>query len=573
MFVIKKNILFIYLTIFVAIFICKMVNLNAHSYKQTQGYAQINPQNIADTKEIGKNRGFVVYPWDPISGDKVLPRQGSLAAMPTGTITLRACRGEFEPASFVICAMHSLSRVQISVSDLVNHTGQIIKSNAFDVRLVKCWYQAGKELWETTNRLLVPELLLKDDDLVKVDLNDKKNYIRVALGGHYQYIDISSPNGKIPSNALLEDSNSLLPFNLSAGSSKQVWLTVNVPSNAIAGDYKGKITVKSEENVLELDLRLEVLPFDLDPPLLKYSIYYRGMMTSALNKGINSEWKTPAQYLLELKNMRDHGISYPTIYQEYDPFFVRKCLELRQAVGFPNDNLYVLGLTTGNPSNSDDLRDLANSVKRWKNISNNYGYTNVYIYGMDEAAGEKLKSQRRAWQTVHDAGGMVFVACAKNAVNTVGDLLDLAVLHGRFDYEEVSKWHKYRKKVFSYSNPQVGIEDPLIYRNNYGFKLFAAKYDGAMLYAYQHGFGEIWNDFDYSAFRDHVFAYPTSNGVVDTVQWEGFRESVDDIRYLSTLMRLKSRDIDSIGTWLKEKMFLKESPKYIRNEIIKKIME
>lgn len=32
--------------------------------------------------------------------------------------------------------------------------------------------------------------------------------------------------------------------------------------------------------------------------------------------------------------------------------------------------------------------------------------------------------------------------------------------------------------------------------------------------------------------------YPTVNGVVDTIQWEGFREAVDDVRYVSTLVRL-----------------------------------
>ena len=31
-------------------------------------------------------------------------------------------------------------------------------------------------------------------------------------------------------------------------------------------------------------------------------------------------------------------------------------------------------------------------------------------------------------------------------------------------------------------------------------------------------------------------AYATSDGVVDTIQWEGRREGVDDLRYLSTLL-------------------------------------
>ncbi len=47
----------------------------------------------------------------------------------------------------------------------------------------------------------------------------------------------------------------------------------------------------------------------------------------------------------------------------------------------------------------------------------------------------------------------------------------------------------------------------------------------------------LWDDFDNHAneYRDEVFAYPTVNSVVDTIQWEGFREGVDDIRYLTAL--------------------------------------
>ena len=43
-------------------------------------------------------------------------------------------------------------------------------------------------------------------------------------------------------------------------------------------------------------------------------------------------------------------------------------------------------------------------------------------------------------------------------------------------------------------------------------------------------------------FRDHVFAYPTSNGVIDTIQWEGWREGVDDTRYLATLIKHEGSD-------------------------------
>jgi hypothetical protein len=86
------------------------------------------------------------------------------------------------------------------------------------------------------------------------------------------------------------------------------------------------------------------------------------------------------------------------------------------------------------------------------------------------------------------------------------------------------------------------VENPELYRKNYGFALWNAGYDGSMDYAYQHEAGALWNDFDSVNFRDLVFAYPTSNGVIDTIQWEGWREGVDDTRYLATLIKLEGND-------------------------------
>jgi len=101
-------------------------------------------------------------------------------------------------------------------------------------------------------------------------------------------------------------------------------------------------------------------------------------------------------------------------------------------------------------------------------------------------------------------------------------------------------------KIFSYANPQVGEEEPETFRRNFGLVLWKAGYDGAMDYAYQHGFGHIWNDFDYEGRRDASFTYPTVNGIVGTIQWEGFREAVDDVRYITTLEQAieAARDIE-----------------------------
>ena len=47
-------------------------------------------------------------------------------------------------------------------------------------------------------------------------------------------------------------------------------------------------------------------------------------------------------------------------------------------------------------------------------------------------------------------------------------------------------------EIFSYGNPQVGVENPEIYRKNYGFALWNAGYDGAMDFAYQY---QVWSKY------------------------------------------------------------------------------
>ena len=58
-----------------------------------------------------------------------------------------------------------------------------------------------------------------------------------------------------------------------------------------------------------------------------------------------------------------------------------------------------------------------------------------------------------------------------------------------------------------------------------------ADYDGGMTYIFYHG----WNDFYGKRYRQHNFVYPTADGLIDTIQWEGYREGIDDLRYLGTL--------------------------------------
>ncbi len=330
-----------------------------------------------------------------------------------------------------------------------------------------------------------------------------------------------------------------------------------------------------------------VLPFDLEPAPLEYAIFYRGIIPADYNDeiqktGITSEFKTTGQYAAEIQDMKDHGILYPTLYNDF-PFWddtsnpyltaLHSALSLRQKAGMPNDHIYYYGLKTGNLTDPASLATLATNVKRAKTIFTPYGYQDVYVYGMDEASGSMLLSERTAWQTVHEAGGKVFVAGYSDMIDIVGDLLDVAILAGPLDTAQAAKWHNNNKKIFSYANPQAGVENPELYRRNYGDTLWNAGYDGAMDYAYQHAYGHIWNDFDSldMHYRDHVFAYPTTDGVIDTIQWEGFREGVDDTRYLATLIKKEEKPA-SVKAFITDSLANGGNSADIRKKVIDRIL-
>jgi hypothetical protein len=541
------------------------------------GQSGLNSASLTD-EFIRDHPGQSVIPYPLKAGTsiKILPFDFIIPAVPSNNLSLEACRDEFESASFVLTSQQDLSGISIIVPDLHDVRGNSIPADAINVRLVKVWYQADESdiyINKPGSRFLTPELLLKDDNLVKADYVNRTNYLKVTQNGSPQYIDISSPGGTIPNTAILSDAVSLQPFSLSAHENKQVWITVHIPDNTPSGVYYGdiSITIPSKSPLL-MHFSVTVLPFDLEPPPLEYALYYRGVIPPTPKKGINSEWKTPDQYASEMKNMKEHGVAYPTMISGNAKMAATE-LSLRDQIGLPTDHIYLLGVGTGNATTEKDLALLQNQVVKWKNIVAQYGYREVYFYGIDEATGDVLQSEQAAWQTVKENGGNVYVAVQDNpdAVVSAGDLLDVAVFAGPLNAVQATEWHLKGQKIFSYANPQVGVENPELYRKNYGFALWNAGYDGAMNYAYQHGYGQIWNDFDNRRNRDHVFAYPTSDGVIDTLQWEGWREGVDDTRYLATLIAIDGNDA-SARALVSESLSRGEDMATIRKKVIDRIL-
>ena len=501
-----------------------------------------------------------IYVVPAITDNKILPKSSIPSSYISDTISVKASPGEFEPASFVIRADQDVNSMTIESTDLTG-SGGIIHSADVDIRTVKCWYQ-GSSLSNpevsVQGKYLTPELLLKDDSLIRVTGDDwtkwdspnpkGENELKLTDGS---YTDISSdtPQNRIVpiSERPVIDAATLQPLDLPDGYNKQFWITIKVPNDASAGSYTGTITLKTGAVTIQtIKLNLQVLPIKLSNPKIEYSVYYRGMITD--DGSISSSDKTIAQFTAEQKNMLAHGVTNPTIFPTPSDDLLTQILTIRNQVGLDNTNLYYYFGSSGGEFGN------ANKFPYYINLTAPYEVTNIYSYGPDEENINTVSS-RSKMTAIHKAGGKVMDAQSLSQADSVADILDLAIVAGDPSMELANKYHSYDHKIYSYANPQVVPEYPRLFRMNYGLLLWQRNYDGAMNYAYQDSYGDIWNDFD-NELRDHVFAYPTMNGAIDTIQWEGYREGVDDMRYLTTLQntirlaKSQGKDTSAAESWL-----------------------
>lgn len=492
-----------------------------------------------------------------------------------------AALGEFEPLVIEIESDENMDDLKVIIQPAIGDVSEYAIDN-IDLRWVNQWYQAGgagKVINRLPGRKLVDELLLKNDELVTVSHDKQKNYIKMANG---QYVDVEEIKPDLNERSIdatkypIEDSERLGAISLNKGQKKKIWITFHIPRTQRPGNYRGHIQFTNRDKIVSSNAyMLEVLPFELGDPVVPHCMYYRGKLELNRSHYLSADWKTKQQLTNEFKNMKDHGISCPTIYQ----YAERKSellsyLKIRDDAGLSNDEIFYLGQTLKIATNNAELTKMGShylSLKRQLPVN-----SDIYVYGIDEAKGDDLSRQFSTWHYMRNLGAKVFAAGRKGNASVVGGKLDMFNAAYEPNIDESNAYHLKKTKIFVYANPQVGVEDPSLYRNNYGFPIWKAGYDGAMTYAYQHTEGlSIWNDFDSDKYRDHVFAYPTTTGVIDTVAWEGYREAVDDLRYLGNLLKLKNAInkndplYEKISNWLIDfKKSSNDSPGIARNEII-----
>ncbi|MFC2149313.1 glycoside hydrolase domain-containing protein [Candidatus Auribacterota bacterium] len=403
--------------------------------------------------------------------------------------------GEYEPATFSIYALSDLSDLSVSVSDLAGRSRKI-PMEYIDVRVVKVWKQSGDDMW-VGRPVDVPELLLYDDS---VELKGR----RPSIGAGKE-----------------------IKTNIPRNTSKQFWVTVRIPDEAKAGEYKGNIHIICKGEITKtLQMTVDVQPFKLAQPDKYFLIYYY----SKLDPKRGASYEPPANFFRQLKNIREHGFTGASIYS--GDSYLNGILMLYSILGFKSPIPYL--------GEAQDVKGICAMIKKNR-------YLPVLFYGIDEPnTPAKAEKCRVMFERIKARGGRTMTAIRKKYADIIWDSID--VPNYSLCDEEIDRYirglntgelKKNRKKELYYW--QINKERPKTARFMCGFYLWKSKLDGICPCGYQvYNIKDPYDDFTPFVekgmkWRPHFVAYPSKEGPVDTLQWEACREGIDDMKYIATL--------------------------------------
>lgn len=514
---------------------------------------------------------WLCYQIPAFSPYKRLPHQLPDDARAGRTVRVVAARGSRESASFLVLPFLDMEGVRLEASDLRGEGGGTIAAAQCDLRLVLCWYKGGTA-WHSyfsdpKRRTLVPELLVHDQELVRVDHASRDNFVRLssAAGPVYRWMSYPaelSGRHDVFNHAVepVADAPRLLPFRLRAGQLQQVWLDVAVPADCAAGVYRGTLTLKAPGQAdLALSLQVRVLPFALPEPATYYdparpfhSILYNTSSIAYYRELLDGDTAAiEAQVVAELRNLREHHVAQPLQRVGVDADGRRQLQLVRQAgmrldeVFMKSDvvnwqDIYQYG-NLGQSLPETRLEVLRGRVRQEQALLHEVlgASATLYAIGWDEPGMVTLRSQQPLFEIVHDLGGRTYSTAKAAHLIHAGFNEDAVNLSGQVERETARVWHALGSKVFAYAYPHTGPENPDFIRRAHGMKLYKSDYDGTANYRYYGYRQNIWNDFTNGSFRIRL-VYPTRGGVIDTLHWEGFRAALDDVRYATKLLEVAS---------------------------------
>ena len=482
-----------------------------------------------------------------------------------GTVRIVAARDEFEPGSFLVWSDRDLGKVQFTVGELKNENGDVFPAADLDLKVVKVWWQ-NRNGWFSyfgdTGFKLLPELLLHDEDLIRVDERRQANYARLVAKDGTKSEQWLNPPRQMDRRPLaqghrhldnfhsmredFDDAKALQPVAVERNRFKQFFLTAHVRKDAKPGVYRGVVKAGAHG---EIPVAIRVLDFTLPAPkaymqpekdflVSAYSSFSQDLI-SELN---GYDYKAvDGQLAAIFKNLAEHNQTMHMIRGDWDnPGF--NCIEAMRKGGMRTDTLMTGGAMgwlqkpLANGKAAGVMGDIMRAhAKRLADDSvRRYGHKNLFLGYGDEPGAGWFPHVRPVFEIYQDEGLGFFIA-GHNAVFFRGgylyDWYNTATDASRPTV--TAMWNKLQNgnHVAWYAVHHTGTENPSLNRRQYGLTAYLNGYTAFC--NYEHNVGSF-ND-DTTTYKPMALAYSCHSGLIDTLQWEGFREGIDDIRY-ATLM-------------------------------------
>lgn len=475
--------------------------------------------------------GYAVLPWSPL--DDFDPQDPHPPWRNTVLLKTFATPGEYEPMSFVVGAFRGLARVRLETAGL-RGTGGVIPKDRFDVRWVM--------------RCPVRKLYtLKAEDSVVVS--------RFLL--HKPRVDME------------------------AKSFRQVYVIVHVPDDAAPGRYEGRWTLRCDNApATQIAVQLEVLPFKLVAPGNRvFGVYYRfGKFPDDL-----------ARMDRELRDIRAHGattlvpnlgVRYVQAEGRIVPDFSNLVagLELMRRHGFHGP----LPLNTGLVQLSRMLKvepgkDNADAEQRQFEETGKAALTGLVQLNkrfpefeflathMDEVLGRgrlplyvyltrvvRLVPKLRTYITMHNTPR----AGVEEMTRRIDPYVDVRCYNGHALDDWLRAGHTFVQfndeltkagdEAWIYYNIRGAFFRPQWTRLVNSYYLWMSPLRAHVPWMYYAVHGNPLDDTDGPRARGHDFGYAVpspydGNELIPTLDWEAYREGIDDLRYLALLESLSKK--------------------------------
>lgn len=513
-----------------------------------------------------------------------------------GDLRIVLAQDQYETGSFVIYPFADIDKVDLKITELKSANGNVLAATDLDLKVVKVWYQNGNawlSYFADPGLKLVPELLLHDENLIRVDEKEKANYARIITAAGPKEIWISAPQkldvGFDPYQEGFVDADTLQPVEFAAGKFKQFVLIVHATSKTKPGLYRGAIEVKAAGHPsAKILVAVKVLPFVLPLPKANYDLE-KDFVVHLMGAWPKMDPDQKA-FLPTLKNLRQHNVLQlgPGVGIDTPPDQAKKLVQGMKDAGFLTRPIYG-ELVPGGGANRRPPLSVQEQVTmkrltQWYRdfYLKNMGNSEAFMKMGDEQSAVWMITARPNWRIIHQQGLKTYIAGHIDTYfPTSGYALDGRPTAGWPDEADKANLWKTIGNGHTgfYAGQHNGSENPAFVRRQHGLRGYLSNFD--MVDNYQFAYGS-WNDRATDLYKPMVLAYPISNGLVDTLAWEGFREGIDDIRFATKLRQLAdeaiaSGDLDRVYAGRKVRQWFGQMDgstvdlKAVRLEMIEKI--